>query len=93
MALWDSYIKGFKAYLQLERSMSDNTVAAYEHDVNLLASFFTKEENTKSLESIQLEDLQKFLVTINEMELSAGTQARVLSGIKSFFRFLLLEDI
>jgi integrase/recombinase XerD len=93
MALWESYIKGFKAYLQLERSMSDNTVEAYEHDVNLLASFFTSEHLTKPLHEIELKDLQAFLVAINEMELSAGTQARVLSGIKSFFRFLLLEDI
>ncbi len=93
MTLWDSYIKSFKAYLQLERSMSGNTVEAYLHDVALLASFFNKEENKKTLENIALQDLQKFLVAIHEMELSAGTQARVLSGIKSFFRFLMLEDI
>jgi len=93
MTLWDSYIKSFKAYLQLERSMSGNTVEAYLHDVALLASFFNKEENKKTLENIALQDLQRFLVAIHEMELSAGTQARVLSGIKSFFRFLMLEDI
>lgn len=93
MALWESYIKSFKAYLQLERSMSDNTVEAYVHDVELLSSFFSKEENGKSLEMIELRDLQKFLAAIHEMALSAGTQARVLSGIKSFFRFLMLEDV
>lgn len=92
--MWNAYIKSFKAYLQLERSMSDNTVDAYEHDVRLLADFFTKEEGTQtSLQGIELKDLQRFLEAINEMELSVGTQARVLSGIKSFFRFLLLENI
>lgn len=91
--MWNSYIKGFKAYLQLERSLADNTVDAYEHDVVLLASYFEKEENKKTLQDITLQDLQAFLAAINGMQLSAGTQARVLSGIKSFYRFLLLEDV
>lgn len=93
MALWDSYIKGFVAYLQLERSLSENTVAAYVHDVQLLAHYFQEQPDAPSLDKITLQDLQTFLQAIHEMDLAAGTQARVLSGIKSFFRFLRLEDI
>lgn len=91
--MWKSYIKGFKAYLQLERSMSENTIEAYLHDVAMLEVHIRENYPGLGLEKITLEHLQSLLVSINEMELSAGTQARVLSGIKSFFRYLLLEDV
>jgi integrase/recombinase XerD len=91
--MWDAYRKGFKAYLQLERSMSDNTVEAYLHDVALLADYMHSNHEGVSLESMKLKHLQSFLGHINKMELSAGSQARVLSGLKSFFRYLLLEEI
>lgn len=93
MAAWDAYIKGFKAYMQLERSLSDNTVEAYLHDVALLSFFISEHYDKLPLQDITLKHLQAFLDHVNEMELSAGTQARVLSGIKAFFRYLLLEDI
>lgn len=93
MAAWDAYIKGFKAYMQLERSLSDNTVEAYLHDVALLSFFISETYDKLPLQEITLKHLQAFLDHVNDMELSAGTQARVLSGIKSFFRYLLLEDI
>ena len=91
--MWDAYLKGFKAYLQLERSMSDNTVEAYQHDVALLSDFMHATYADQKLQDITLVHLQAFIAHINEFEFSAGTQARVLSGIKSFFRYLLLEEI
>lgn len=91
--VWNAYIKGFKAYLQLERSMSDNTVDAYLHDVALLSDYMHASESGTGIESIELKQLQSFLGYINKLELSAGTQARVISGIKSFFRYLMLEDV
>jgi len=91
--MWKSYLKGFKAYLQLERSMSGNTVEAYLHDVAMLRDFIEANWPQLSPEKVEAEHLQALLVDINEMELSAGTQARVLSGIKSFFRYLLLEEV
>jgi integrase/recombinase XerD len=91
--VWDAYIKGFKAYLQLERSMSENTVEAYLHDVALLASYIGKAHASTAIDAIRLNHLQSFLEYVNELELSAGTQARVISGIKSFFRYLLLEEV
>lgn len=90
--VWPAYLKGFKAYLQLERSMSDNTVEAYLHDVEMFGHFIYDTHDNLSIGSITLPHLQSFLEYINELELSANTQARVISGIKSFFRYLLLEE-
>jgi integrase/recombinase XerD len=91
--MWDSYIKGFKSYLRLERSMSENTVEAYLHDIELLTSHLKNTNGDLAIDNVTTEHLQQLLETINEMELAAATQARILSGIKSFFRFLMLEDI
>ncbi len=91
--MWKAYLKGFKAYLQLERSMSENTVEAYLHDVDMLATFIHASYEGLGIHAIELAHLQSFLIHINEMELSAGTQSRVISGIKSFFRYLLLEEV
>jgi integrase/recombinase XerD len=91
--MWESYLKGFKAYLLLERSMSDNTVEAYLHDVAMLRDHLQDAYNGVGVERLELEHLQSLMVLINELDLSVATQARVLSGIKSFFRYLLLEEI
>ncbi|RYE23608.1 MAG: site-specific tyrosine recombinase XerD [Sphingobacteriales bacterium] len=93
MPAWDAYLKGFKAYLQLERSMSDNTIEAYLHDVAMLRDYMSGTHADVPLEAIELNHLKHFLQHINELELSAGTQARVLSGVKSFYRYLLLEEV
>jgi integrase/recombinase XerD len=86
-----SYLKGFKTYLALERSMSANTIAAYLHDVGFLFDFLVQKDLT--IAQVQLNDLQNFVQFIAEMELSAHSQARILSGVKSFYRFLLLEQV
>ena len=91
--VWGAYLKGFKAYLQLERSMSDNTVEAYLHDVEMLGEYIFSEQNNISIQQLEQKHLQAFLVYINELELTANTQARVLSGIKAFFRYLMLEEV
>ncbi len=93
MPAWDAYLKGFKAYLQLERSMSDNTIEAYLHDVTMLRDYMAGAHPDIALEATELNHLKGFLQHINELELSAGTQARVLSGVKSFYRYLLLEEV
>lgn len=90
--MWEAYLKGFKAYLQLERSMSDNTVEAYLHDVAMLRDHVHSAFPGLGVEGVELEHLQSLMANINKMELSAGTQARVLSGVKSFYRYLLLEE-
>ena len=91
--MWQAYLKGFKAYLQLERSMSDNTVEAYLHDVGMLRAHVEDNWPGLGVEQLQQEHIQSLLAAIYELQLSAATQARVLSGIKSFFRYLSLEEM
>jgi integrase/recombinase XerD len=91
--VWEAYLKGFKAYLQLERSMSDNTVEAYLRDVVMLRNHINNSYNGVGVESVELEHLQSLMAAIFDLGLSAATQARVLSGIKSFFRYLSLEEV
>jgi len=91
---WNSYINGYKAFLKLERNMSSNTIENYIRDVNKLHEYFTQiTVSSKSLEQIKLEDLQSFLAWINDLGLGARSQARLISGIKSFFSYLVLENI
>ena len=91
--MWEAYLKGFKAYLHLERSMSDNTVEAYLHDVGMLRDHINDSYNGVGVESVELEHLQSLMAAIFDLGLSAATQARVLSGVKSFFRYLTLEEV
>ena len=87
------YSKGFKAFLQLERALSENTVMAYLHDVGLLFSFLQAKKEHLLIKDIAPDDLRDFLQYINEMGLGAYSQSRVVSGIKSFFSYLMLEKI
>ncbi|SKB34339.1 site-specific tyrosine recombinase XerD [Daejeonella lutea] len=89
---WQSSRRGFKAYLKLERSLSANTIEAYLHDVDKLWQFFMSKGEEKSPVKVTKTDLKDFLVWVNELGMIPPTQARVLSGLKSFFKFLVLEN-
>lgn len=91
--MWHAYIKGFKAFLQLEKSLSRNSVDAYLHDVQMLAEFFGKTNKDLSFEKIELKHLQQFLESIHEQDLAAASQARIISGIKAFFHYLIAEEV
>ena len=82
-----SYLRGYAAYLKLERSLSAASVEAYLHDVNL----FFQYSNGKDIHSVTPADIEQFTVFILELGMSARSQARILSGIKSFFNYLVLE--
>lgn len=90
--MWQSQLKGYKAYLKLERSLSKNSVENYLRDVRKLISFFIQKEETPNIEKIELSDLQSFLQYLNQLGLAATSQARIISGLKSFFNYLLQEE-
>ncbi|MBC8985256.1 site-specific tyrosine recombinase XerD [Pedobacter sp. N36a] len=87
------YIPAFKAYLKLERSLSGNSIAAYINDVQKLFQYFESVEEKPSVKEIKPADLKKFISWINDLGMLPSTQARVISGLKSFFSFLMLEQI
>lgn len=91
--MWEPYKKGFKAYLQLEKSLSDNSVEAYLHDVEKLTEFLQSQNKMLTPEQVQLKDLQEFLRFITELGMTATSQARIISGLRGFYKFCLLEHI
>jgi integrase/recombinase XerD len=93
MKAWTPYIKGFRSYLQLERSLSSNTLEAYEHDIEKLCQFLDYKNLATTPEGIKHETLQEFLMWIHELGMTARTQARVISGIKAFYKYLLMENM
>ena len=91
--MWEGYKKGFKAYLQLEKSLSDNSVDAYLHDVELLTQYMQTVNDLKNPDAVELKDLQQFVKYIAELGMSAGSQARIISGLRQFYKFCALEQI
>lgn len=91
--MWEPQKKGFKAYLQLEKSLSKNSVDAYLHDVDMLTQYLQISNDLKLPEALTLKDLQQFLKWITEIGLSAGSQARIISGLRQFYKYCLLEQI
>jgi len=91
--MWESYIRGFRAFLQLEKSLSDNSVEAYLRDIARFISYLQMKELKISPSEVQPEHIRSFLHDIGKMGLAARSQARMLSGIKSFFSYCMMEDI
>ena len=91
--MWEPYKKGFKAYLQLEKSLSDNSVEAYLRDVEKFTEFLQSQHNLLTPERVQLKDLQRFLRFITELGMTATSQARIISGLRGFYKYCLLEHI
>lgn len=90
---WEIHIKGFYTYLKLERSLSQNSVEAYIRDVEKFVSFLTLKNRQKSAAQVTHSDAEDFLSFIGELEMSAYSQARILSGLKSFYKYLIYENV
>jgi integrase/recombinase XerD len=90
---WAPYKKGFKAFLQLEKSLSAHSVEAYLRDIDKLTNYLESNEEPLSPAEVTLQHLQSFIQCIGEMEMAPTSQARIISGIKSFFKYCLLEQI
>ena len=90
---WTVYKKGFKAFLQLEKSLSDHSVEAYLRAIDKLSDYLVSINAPVSPADVTLQHLQSFMQCIGEMEMAPTSQARIISGIKSFFKYCLLEQI
>jgi integrase/recombinase XerD len=91
--MWEIHKKGFKAYLQLEKSLSENSVEAYVHDVEKLTQFLLLNHLGKNPKEIELSHLESFLKWINELGMTSSSQARIISGLRTFYKFCLQEQI
>tara|TARA_B110000003_G_C16623432_1_gene523966 strand:- start:1206 stop:2099 length:894 start_codon:yes stop_codon:yes gene_type:complete len=87
---WESSIKAFKSYLKIERSLSDNSIVAYTRDIKKFADYAINLELSES--KIERNDISNFLVLLKKSNISARSQARIISGIKAFYKYLILED-
>lgn len=90
---WDIHIKQFKNYLKLERSLADNSIQAYLRDVTKLKEFFEIKNIDRSPLKVNQQDLVDFIEFINELGLSQYSQARIISGLKAFYKYLHYEQI
>jgi len=91
--MWEPYRKGFKAYLQLEKSLSDHSVLAYLQDLDKLTAYFEEQGIQPAPKEVQLKDLEAFLKWVAQIGLLPGSQARIISGIRSFFKYCLIEQV
>jgi integrase/recombinase XerD len=90
--MWPQLIRQFRHYLTLERSLSANSIEAYTRDVEKLADYVSHEFPSKSPLELELEHLRRFVTALAKLEISPYSQARIISGIKAFYRFLMYED-
>jgi integrase/recombinase XerD len=90
--MWTQLIRQFRHHLKLERSLSENSIEAYTRDVEKLASFSEREFTGQGPLTLELEHLRRFVNALAKLEISPFTQARIISGIKAFYRFLMYED-
>ncbi|MDQ1088149.1 MULTISPECIES: site-specific tyrosine recombinase XerD [unclassified Siphonobacter] len=92
--LWQSYLKNFKSYLTLERSLSEHSIEAYLHDAQKFIQYLQLSGQEKlSPEQVTDVHLLDFLYYLGELGIASTSQARILSGIKAFFKFMLLEQV
>ena len=93
MLLDTDLIKHFSDYLRLEQSLSDNTIEAYCHDIELFREFLEDKKKSVSITEIGHHDIEDFFAQLYDLGIAASSQARILSGLKSFFKYLLQEKI
>ncbi|MBN2597645.1 MAG: site-specific tyrosine recombinase XerD [Marinifilaceae bacterium] len=89
---WENEIEGFKNYLKIEKGLSDNSIHAYITDLYKLVQFLKEKQLDISPEKVKLDHLKEMLEWVNNKGISPRTQARIISGIKSFYKYLLIEE-
>ena len=91
--MWQPYIKGFKAYLKLEKALSNNTLQAYVDDVEKLRQFLAIREISIPPQRVDTKLIHEFINWIHEMGFLASSQARIISGLKNFYKYLIEEEL
>lgn len=91
--MWDSYKKGFKAWLQLEKSLAVNSVEAYLRDIDKLTDYLQATKKMVNPQELTLKDLESFVQWINELGMTVTSQSRIISGLRSFYTYCSIEQI
>jgi integrase/recombinase XerD len=91
MSNWERYIKDFVSFLKIEKGLAENSIFAYQNDVAKLYDFALTRKI--AVTELTYNDLKEFVAELYDLGLSARTQARIISGVKQFFGFLLIEDV
>lgn len=91
--MWEPYKKGYKAWLQLEKSLADNSVQAYLHDIEKLCDYLQISNELKNPGQLELKDLENFVKWVHELGMTPSSQARMISGLRSFYKYCLQEQI
>ncbi|MGI6292558.1 MAG: site-specific tyrosine recombinase XerD [Bacteroidales bacterium] len=90
---WDTLIKSFNTFLKVDKSLSPNTIDAYLHDLKLFTDFLEQHQLTLSPSEIKITHVRTFLDYLSELEISATSQARIVSGLKAFYKFMQIENL
>ena len=90
---WNVYIRGYQNYLQIEKYLSKNTIDGYCRDIKKLNNFFNGNDDKKKIEEVNYQDFQNYLSYLNDLKINARSQSRVISSMRSFFKFSILEKI
>ena len=91
--MWEPYKKGFKAWLQLEKSLAENSVEAYLHDIDKLTDYLQLTNKMVTPQELELKDLEKFVQWISELGMTVASQSRIISGLRSFYAYCYMEQV
>jgi integrase/recombinase XerD len=91
--MWEPYKKGFKAWLQLEKSLAENSVEAYLRDIDKLTDYLQATQKTVTPQELKLADLEKFVQWVGELGMTVTSQSRIISGLRNFYAYCYMEQI
>jgi integrase/recombinase XerD len=91
--MWEPYKKGFKAWLQLEKSLAENSVEAYLRDIDKLTGYLQATNKLVTPQELELKDLEKFIQWVSELGMTVTSQSRIISGLRSFYAYCYMEQI
>jgi integrase/recombinase XerD len=91
--MWEPYKKGFKAWLQLEKSLAENSVEAYLRDIDKLTDYLQATQKLVTPQELELKDLEKFVQWVSELGMTVTSQSRIISGLRSFYAYCYMEQI